>query len=71
MRTIGVIAGESLAAGVVEGNRLASAIRRFHPSPETPARGVFRAVAQRDRADSGGEPIGTIGVGVPASSARD
>src|SRR5258706_2932959 len=64
MRTIGMMAGERVFAGVVEENRLVGEIHSYGSAPETPADAYFDRL-RREIEDTGGHEIGAIGVGVP------
>ena len=65
MRTIGVIASERIAAGVVEANRLEGAIRRCRPPSETPPEEYSSLLASEIEQTAAGAAVGAIGVGVP------
>lgn len=72
MRTIGVIAGEHVAVGVVEDNRVVGAIRRYPERgggpellAEMPAEQFGAQIQSEIEAVAEGEPVGNIGVGVP------
>jgi glucokinase len=71
-RTIGVLAPEHLAVGLVEGNKLVGSLR-IYPEPEKerddlrgmPAEHVADCILQQIQAVRQGEPIGAVGIGFP------
>ena len=65
MRTIGVLAGEHVAVGVVEDNRVVGAIRRYQSLADTPAEGYFEQLRREIEEAGAGGAIAAIGIGVP------
>jgi len=65
MRTIGVIAGERVTVGVVEGNRLTGEIRRSQPPPDLPVEQYYQQLRGEIAEVGAGGEIEAIGVGVP------
>ena len=71
-RTIGVLAPEHLAVGLVEGSKLVGSLR-IYPEPEResddlrgmPAEHVADRILQQIQAVRQGEPIGAVGIGFP------
>jgi len=71
-RTIGVLAPEHLAVGLVEGSKLVGSLR-IYPEPEResddlrgmPAEHVADCILQQIQAVRQGEPIGAVGIGFP------
>ena len=71
-RTIGVLAPEHLAVGLVEGSKLVGSLR-IYPEPEKesddlrgmPAEHVADCILQQIQAVRQGEPIGAVGIGFP------
>jgi len=70
-RTIGVITGERIAAGVVEGEQLAGKLRWHQEDPgaeplfSTPPVGIAQCFAEEIRAVAAGQTVDAIGVGLP------
>jgi glucokinase len=70
-RTIGVMTGERIAAGLVEGEQLIGKLRLHQDDPgaeplfSTPPAGIAQCLAEEIQAVAAGQTVDAIGVGIP------